>query len=85
MRYLLALLFTCFLLSNAGADTIDDSLKSDFSRQETIKIRFEVNKRLFSYEAGKFKIENVNKNRNKIRAHYRQNCSVGDYGAHDSS
>ena len=49
------------------ADSLDDTLKSDFSKQETIKIRFEVNKRLFSYEAGKFKIENIKKNKDKIR------------------
>ncbi|MFH0975678.1 MAG: C40 family peptidase [Spirochaetota bacterium] len=61
---LFAALFSDFLF----ADSIDDALKGDFSKQETIKIRFEVNKRLFSYEAGKFKLENVKKNRDKIRA-----------------
>jgi cell wall-associated NlpC family hydrolase len=61
--------FYIFLFANVlSADSIDDALKSDFSKQETIKIRFEVNKRLFSYEAGKFKIENARKNRDKIRA-----------------
>lgn len=49
------------------ADSLDDTLKADFSKQETIKIRFEVNKRLFSFEAGKFKIENIKKNKDKIR------------------
>ncbi len=60
--------FYIFLFANIlSADSLDDALKNDFSRQETIKIRFEVNKRLFSYEAGKFKIENAKKNRDKIR------------------
>jgi hypothetical protein len=61
--------FGLFILINSLiADSIDDALKSDFSKQETVKIRFEVNKRLFSFEAGKFKIENIRKNRDRIRS-----------------
>ncbi len=50
------------------ADEFDDTLKDDLGKQQTVKIRFEVNKRLFSFEAGKFKLDNIKKNRDKIRS-----------------
>ena len=63
------LLFLFFMISPAVfADEFDDTLKGDFSKQQTVKIRFEVNKRLFSFEAGKFKLENIKNNREKIRS-----------------
>ncbi len=68
MKPLLVFLCTYLLISSVSADSLDDTLKGDFSKQETVKIRFEVNKRLFSFEAGKFKIENIKKNKDKIRA-----------------
>ncbi len=49
------------------ADDLEGVLKTDFSRQETVKIHFEVNKRLYSFEAGKFKLEKIKRNRDKIR------------------
>lgn len=55
-------------ISVSWADELEDTLKDDFSKQETIKIRFEVNKRLYSFEAGKFKLDNIRQNRDKIRA-----------------
>ncbi len=67
MRAITASAFCLMLIMSASADSLDDTLKGDFTKQETVKIRFEVNKRLFSYEAGKFKIENIKKNRDKIR------------------
>ena len=60
--------FILMIYSVVFADEFDDTLKGDFSKQQTIKIRFEVNKRLFSFEAGKFKLENIKNNRNKIRS-----------------
>lgn len=61
--------FISILISASGlyADEMEDTLKNDFSKQETIKIRFEVNKRLYSFEAGKFKLDQISKNRDKIR------------------
>ncbi|MBN2400774.1 MAG: C40 family peptidase [Spirochaetes bacterium] len=68
MKNITTILFCLILALSAEADSLDDTLKDDFSKQEAVKIRFEVNKSLFSYEAGKFKIENIKKNRDKIRA-----------------
>jgi cell wall-associated NlpC family hydrolase len=68
MEKIIIIFFSFMFALSASADSLDDTLKSDFSKQETIKIRFEVNKRLFSFEAGKFKIENIKKNKDKIRA-----------------
>ncbi|MBN2041138.1 MAG: C40 family peptidase [Spirochaetes bacterium] len=54
--------------SDGLADELDNTLKDDFSKQETVKIRFEVNKRIYSFEAGKFKLQKIKQNREKIRA-----------------
>lgn len=65
---ILTALFFLFITGfTADADDFDDVLKGDFSKQQTVKIRFEVNKRLYSFEAGKFKLEKIKKNRDRIR------------------
>ena len=63
-----AFVISILLSSALFADSFDNLLKGDFTKQQTIKIRFEVNKRLYSFEAGKFKLKKIKKNRDKIRS-----------------
>lgn len=64
-KYFLLILITLIIIP-ANAIEIEDVLKDDFSKQHTVLIKFEVNKRLYSFEAGKFKLEKISKNRDKI-------------------
>ena len=61
------ILFILFFAASVFADSLDSMLKRDFTGQQTVKIRFEVNKRLYSFSAGKFKLKKIKENRDKIR------------------
>jgi hypothetical protein len=57
-----------FIGSSLPAKTtgIEEILKEDFSRQQTIKIKFEVNNRLYSAAAGTFRLDKIAKNRKRL-------------------
>lgn len=64
----LSLVITLLLTFDLGAKSLEDILKGDFTAQQTIQIKFFVNKRLYSFEAGKHKIGKINKNKKKVWA-----------------
>lgn len=67
MKYKIIITFIfLFFTSSVFADSLENMLKKDFTQQQTVLIHFEVNKRLYSFEAGKFKLEKIAKNRQKI-------------------
>ena len=55
------ILLTFLSTTSISADSLDSMLKQDFTGQQTIKIRFEVNKRLYSFNAGKFRLKKIGK------------------------
>ncbi|MDY6934653.1 MAG: NlpC/P60 family protein [Spirochaetota bacterium] len=65
-KYTLPTVLILLFVVDLYADTLDSTLKQDFTAQQTIKIRFEVNKRLYSFKAGRFRLEKIKKNRDKI-------------------
>jgi len=66
IKIFISIILVILFNSNLYPDTLGSLLKQDFTKQQRIKIHFEVNKRLYSFEAGKFKLKKIKKNRDKI-------------------
>ncbi len=72
MKLFIKAIFSFFIIillsTSLYSDALESMLKQDFTAQQSVLIKFEVNKRLFSFEAGRFKLQKIKKNRDKIRA-----------------